>query len=152
MFPRLLAIILACAPLLAAAQVYKWTDEKGKTQYGDKPPADVQPKQLKLDVQSYEGPVQVQDWSKIIRAKSQHAEPAAGTRGIVMYSTSWCPHCKRARAYFQQKGLAYREIDVETPEGRKEFKELGGGGVPLILANGKSMRGFTPAHMDAMLK
>ena len=152
MFSRLLAILLACAPLLGAAQIYKWNDEKGKTQYGDKPPPDAQSKQLKLDVQSYEGPVQVQDWSKIIRAKSKYSEPAAAPRGIVMYSTSWCPHCKRARAYFQQKGLAFKEIDVETPDGSKAFKELGGGGVPLILANGKSMRGFTPKHMDAMLK
>lgn len=149
---RWLAVLLACVPLLAAPQVYKWTDEKGKTQYGDKPPADTQSQQLKLDVRSYEGPVQVQDWSKIIRAKSQYSQPAAAQRGIVMYSTSWCPHCKRARAYFQQKGLAFTEIDVETPDGRKAFRELGGGGVPLILANGKSMRGFTPAHMDAMLR
>lgn len=149
---RFLAILLACAPLLAAPQVYKWTDEKGRTQYGDKPPQDAQSRQLKLDAQSYEGPVQVQDWSKIIRAKSKYAEPAAAPRGIVMYSTSWCPHCKRARAYFQRKGLAFREVDVETPEGRKEFKDLGGGGVPLILANGKSMRGFNPSNMDAILR
>ena len=149
---RLLAALFACVPLLAAAQVYKWVDENGKTQYGDKPPDEAKAQQLKLDVKSYDGPVQVQDWSRIIRAKSKYAEPAASSGGIVMYATSWCPHCKRAKAYFAQKGLSYREIDVETEAGRKEFKELGGGGVPLILANGKSMRGFNAARMDAMLK
>jgi glutaredoxin len=153
MIHRLAAVLLACLPLLAAAQVYKWTDEKGRTQYGDKPPEEAGARELKIDVKSYEGPVQVQDWSKIIRAKSKYAQPAATSGGIVMYATSWCPHCKRARAYFAAKGLAYREIDVEASEaGRREFKELGGGGVPLILANGKSMRGFNPARMDAMLK
>ena len=150
---RALLILLACVPLLAGAQVYKWTDEKGKTHYGDKPPDDSKAQQLKLSIQSYEGPAQVQDWSKIIRAKSKHAEPAAAPSGIVMYSTSWCPHCKRAKAYFAQKGLSYQEIDVEKSEsGRKAYQELGGGGVPLILAKGKSMRGFDPAAMDAMLK
>jgi len=132
--------------------VYKWVDEKGKTQYGDKPPEEAKASQLKLDVKSYDGHVEVQDWSKIIHAKSKYAEPAAGSRNIVMYSTSWCPHCKRARAYFAQKGISYREVDVETEAGRSEFKELGGGGVPLILADGKAMRGFNAARMDALLK
>ncbi len=35
---RFLALILALAAPLAFAQVYKWVDEKGHVQYGDKPP------------------------------------------------------------------------------------------------------------------
>jgi hypothetical protein len=38
---RFLALILALAAPLALAQVYKWVDEKGRVQYGDKPPPGV---------------------------------------------------------------------------------------------------------------
>src|ERR687887_2341067 len=38
---RLLAILLALAlPGAATAQTYKWTDQNGRMQYGDTPPAD----------------------------------------------------------------------------------------------------------------
>ena len=35
---RFLALILALAAPVALAQVYKWVDDKGRVQYGDKPP------------------------------------------------------------------------------------------------------------------
>lgn len=33
-----LLLLLALAPLLALAQMYKWVDENGRTQYSDRPP------------------------------------------------------------------------------------------------------------------
>ncbi len=145
-----LAAAMALA-LSASAQVHKWTDPSGKVHYGDRPPDDTKSEQLKMDVRSYDGPVQVSDWAAIIRKKS--ASRAAVSQGITMYTTSRCVHCKRARAYFAQKGIRYTEVDVEASEdNRKEFKELGGGGVPLILVGGKSMRGFSEAAIEALLK
>jgi glutaredoxin len=29
-----------------------------------------------------------------------------------MYCTSWCPGCRRARAYFQENGIPFVEIDI----------------------------------------
>ena len=149
---RTLLALLACLlAASAAAQVYKWTDPQGKTHYGDTPPDPATSQRLKLDVRSYEGPAQVVDWAAIIRRKSP-ASASARTHSITMYSTSWCPHCKRARAYFAERGIAYDEIDVEANEkNNKEFKEAGGGGVPLIVVGDKAMRGFDPGRMDALL-
>jgi glutaredoxin len=62
---------------------------------------------------------------------------------VVMYATSWCPHCARARAYFARKGIAYVEHDVEKSVAASvEFKRLGGRGVPLILVGREQMSGF----------
>jgi glutaredoxin 3 len=33
---------------------------------------------------------------------------------VVMYTTSWCPYCERARSLLRSKGVAFREIDVES--------------------------------------
>src|SRR5437762_8292097 len=150
---RPLFALLACAFAAAAlGQVYKWTDSNGKTHYGDRPPEGTQTQQIKVDVRSYEGPAQVVDWAAIIRKKSPASAPSR-SQSITMYSTSWCPHCKRARAYFAEHGIGYEDIDVEANEKNSaQFKELGGGGVPLIIVGDKAMRGFDPGRMDALLK
>lgn len=42
---------------------------------------------------------------------------------IVMYATNWCPYCSRARGLLQRKGVAWREIDVDSvPEARGEMR------------------------------
>lgn len=145
MHRRLLAIaLLAAAPALA--QVYKWTGPGGKVHYGDRPPEDAKKQELKISIPSYDGPVQVRDWSAVLGAKS-----AAAGGAVTMYSTGWCGHCKNARRYFASKGIAYRDIDVEnSPEARREFKRLGGSGVPLILVGSKAMSGWDPEGFAAL--
>jgi glutaredoxin len=45
------------------------------------------------------------------KADQQPATPApAGD--LTMYCTPWCPACKRARAYFAEKGIQYVEVDI----------------------------------------
>lgn len=145
MHRRLCAIaLLAASPALA--QVYKWTDPSGKVHYGDRPPEEVKKQELKISIPSYDGPVQVRDWSAVLGAKG-----AAAGISVTMYSTSWCGHCKNARRYFASKGIAYRDIDVEnSPEAGREFKRLGGSGVPLILVGSKAMSGWDPEEFAAL--
>ena len=138
----IVAILLVAAPV--AAQVYKWTDSQGRVHYGDRPPDDAKKQELKIRVNSYDGPVQVRDWSSAFGTR------AAGQ--VTMYSTRWCGHCKNARRYFAEKRIAYRELDVESSEAAaREFKALGGDGVPLILVGNKAMSGFDPESFEALL-
>jgi glutaredoxin 3 len=47
---------------------------------------------------------------------------------VVMYTTSWCPYCARARRLLQDKAVAFAEIDVEArPEARAEMRRRSGG-------------------------
>jgi hypothetical protein len=41
-------LITACASLPALAQIYKWVDEKGATQYGERPPSEKTAKKLNI--------------------------------------------------------------------------------------------------------
>lgn len=144
----LLITLLACLP--SPAQVYKWTDSTGKTIYGDKPPDDV--KKAELPIQSYDGPVEVRDWSHALKRKDAPASAPASSR-VTMYSTSWCGYCKKARAYFAARNVSYSDVDIEkSPEGNKRYKELGGRGVPLIVVGTKVMRGFSPEGFEALRK
>jgi len=139
-----LALLLATP---AAAQVYKWTDPSGKVHYGDRPPDDA--KKQELRIQSYDGPVEVRDWSSVLGTT-----PGAATSGqVTMYSTSWCGHCKNARNYFAANRVPYREIDVEkSPEAARDFKALGGKGVPLILVGKRAMRGFNAESFEELMR
>ncbi len=40
--------------------------------------------------------------------------------GVVMYCTSWCPGCRKARAWFKEHNIEYREVDIETTPGAAE--------------------------------
>jgi glutaredoxin len=45
--------------------------------------------------------------------------------GILMYCTSWCPACRRARRFFDERGLTYAEVDInKTPGARERLREL----------------------------
>jgi glutaredoxin 3 len=46
---------------------------------------------------------------------------------VVMYTTSWCPYCERARQLLARKNVAFSEIDVESaPEKRAEMQQKSG--------------------------
>ena len=41
------------------------------------------------------------------------------TAPVLMYSTSWCPYCERARRLLAAKGAAFEEIDIEAAPGKR---------------------------------
>jgi len=68
--------------------------------------------------------------------------------GVVMYTTSWCPYCARARQLFAAKEVAFTEIDVEQVSGsRKEMQQRSGRNtVPQIFIGGQHVGGYDEAH------
>lgn len=48
--------------------------------------------------------------------------------GIVMYCTRWCPDCRRARAWLEERRLAHTEVDIyAVPGALDQVREWGGG-------------------------
>jgi glutaredoxin 3 len=72
---------------------------------------------------------------------------------IVMYATSWCPYCARARRLLQSKGAQFEEIDIdEQPEARAEMITRSGGRrtVPQIFIGDRHIGGSDDLHaLDA---
>lgn len=82
-------------------------------------------------------------------ASAPQAEPALASAGagepVILYATSWCGYCKKARAYFKRNGVQYVEKDIERdPEAARELRAKVGGysGVPVIDIDGKVIRGY----------
>lgn len=77
--------------------------------------------------------------------------PNARTK-VVVYGTATCPYCIKTRAYLTQHRIVFAEFDVTTSEkGKRDFAQLGGKGVPLILIGDRQMTGFNAAVIDAAL-
>lgn len=75
--------------------------------------------------------------------ESKPVIPTNSDASIIMYSTDWCGYCKQARKLFDSAGAAYQEYDIEkSAEGLEQYRMLDGRGVPLIVINGKLLRGF----------
>jgi glutaredoxin len=65
---------------------------------------------------------------------------------VVMYSTKRCGYCKQARQYFRRNAIPFKEYDVETSQkGKRDYKKMGGTGVPIIMLGQRRMNGFSEA-------
>lgn len=40
---------------------------------------------------------------------------------ITMYTTAWCPDCWRAKIFLRERGVEYREVNIEEVESAKEI-------------------------------
>ncbi len=113
------------------AEMYKWTDEKGKVHLSDKRPRHLKSKNIRLGVNTYE-------------SVSYDASIFDTGKKIVMYSTEWCAYCKNAKRHFASNALPFTEYDIERdPRARKLYKRMGAKGVPVILVGNKRMNGFS---------
>ena len=97
-----------------------------------------------------------QNWGKIERVFNPSQvvpEQVRANAKVVLYSTEWCGYCKQSRRFLDQKGIPYREFDIEKDaQARKAYEALGGGGIPFIDVNGTLIRGYDPDAIMAALK
>lgn len=72
---------------------------------------------------------------------------------VVLYGTQTCPYCARAREFLHAKNIPYLERDVQhSDQAKKEFSQLGGTGVPVLLVGDRRIQGFNQDALDSALK
>lgn len=125
-----------------ATEVHRWTDANGAVHFGDRPPPEAKTEIIETRINTYTSP-------NIERLEGA----VAGNTAVVMYATSWCGVCKRAKAYFRAHKIPYKYYDVETSEkGKRDFKKLGGKGVPVILVGTRRLNGFSESAFEKIHK
>ena len=72
---------------------------------------------------------------------------------VKVYSTPTCGYCNMAKKYLQEKGIAYKELDVSVDAGaaREMVNLTGQMGVPVITVNGEVVIGFNRPVLDKLL-
>lgn len=63
---------------------------------------------------------------------------------VTLYTTSWCGECHIAKSYLDERGIRYREIDIEEwDDPRGHLEEITGNRtVPQIVVDGRVLGGF----------
>ena len=73
---------------------------------------------------------------------------------VVMFGTSWCPYCAKAREVFAQKGVRFTELDLEANGAAADFQRdvMGLQGFPTIVIGNRVTQGFDEGQIVASLK
>ncbi len=134
-------LVFICFSQTSLAEIYKWTDEQGNVHYGDAKnrPEDTKTEKVDFGINTYES----------TGVDNNSAKPEK----VVMYSTSWCGYCKKARNYFLAKNIPFVEYDIEKDRNAKRrYDQIGGSGVPVILYKGGRINGFNRSSFDRLYR
>jgi glutaredoxin len=144
--------IYLCAT--AAAEMYKWVDDKGEMHITDSPPpAAKSPGEIKVYKDSQEDSLDTPPASIRKKEESRPSVERKKKTEVVLYTTSWCPYCRRARDYLRSRGIDFIEYDIEKDkEAAIHKKQLDNrGGVPFAIINGRSISGFSASAYERAL-
>ena len=75
------------------------------------------------------------------------------TNTVEIYTAAWCGACKKAKRWLSERGVVYKDYDIEKDPGAAlRMQNLGGGrGVPFAVINDKTFEGFNPTGYQAAL-
>lgn len=85
-------------------------------------------------------------------AEDPDAAPAQGAP-VAMYMTEWCPVCRQARKWLEERGYVFVEHDVERdPRAAVFFVAVNPrGSVPTFDVGGEILIGFDPERLRAAI-
>lgn len=72
---------------------------------------------------------------------------------VILFSSSSCPWCSRAKNYLREKGVSVKEIRVDKdPDAAKDLVRMTGQmSVPVLLIGRATVTGFDKAKIDQLL-
>jgi glutaredoxin len=144
---------------ISFADYYKWEDEDGALHVTDYPPPKESAKNTK--VHQFE-PEPVKDTPVANQTKPESSKPTSladeskkNTKNeVILYSTSWCPYCQKARDYFNSRNISFTDYDIEKdPAAAERKRQLDtGSGVPFAIINGEKIHGYSAEAYDKALQ
>lgn len=141
-----LAAALCVATFAASAQLYRWTDEKGRVHITDTPP----PATAKNVRKSGDAP-------GAAVPQASPAEPFAlqkprASYPITLYTTPGCEACAEARKLLNARGLPFKEVSVtDDPQLQELKKVVGSTSVPALIVGSTVQRGYEPGLYHGLL-
>jgi glutaredoxin len=73
---------------------------------------------------------------------------------VIVYTTSWCPSCRRAKQWMNANGVAYEEHDIErSSESARKMRAINPrGSVPTFDVEGQVEVGFSAESLLAAMR
>jgi glutaredoxin len=137
--------VLLGAACAASAQIYRWTDDKGRVHVTDTPP----PPSAK--------DVRKRTLGTAPAAASGAAEPyavqlAAKNYPVTLFTAPDCAPCGLARALLNQRGVPFREVSVIGEQESEQLrKAVGSLSVPAVVVGTSTQKGFEEGAYHSIL-
>lgn len=159
-FKGMMAVFLFVVCLISAASLESVEIDKSKGGDGDIVYSDIPPPPgVDTEVRKFK-----EEATGRRAAKESLPEPKAEIVGerrpyrdihVIMYMTSWCPYCSKARIYLRSLDVNLIEYDIEKDRSKREemlSKSGGSRGVPLIDIEGIIIRGYSSDAIRAAVE
>jgi len=151
----LFVIFVSPASSAVSGEIYKWKDKDGNIVFSDTPPPPgVNAEKKEFKEESTEKPKTKEYFSKTTSERVEEKRPYRDIH-VIMYMTSWCPYCVKAREYLRSLDVHLIEYNIERDKSkREEMLNKSGGlqGVPLIDVEGIIVRGYSPDTIRAAIE
>lgn len=121
--------MLAATAVTAAAQQYRWVDEKGRVHYTDTPPPPSAKKAQKKDLRG----------NTVGAQENFELSQAMRSAPVRLYSVPECQDlCQDARNVLNKRGIPFAEVSVTDEAKIAELKRVSGGmRVPVMVVGGQ---------------
>jgi glutaredoxin len=141
---RVIFAVLLGTACAASAQLYRWTDEKGRTHLTDRPPP---PNAKNVQQRSAETTP-----SAAATNLPYSVQLAAKNYPVTLYTAPDCAPCGTARALLNQRGVPFHEVSVTGQAASEQLrKAVGGLSVPSLVVGTSTQKGFEKGAYDSML-
>jgi len=71
---------------------------------------------------------------------------------VTVLSTPSCPYCKKAKSFLSRNRVSFTEYNVNSSsEGKRLYRKYGGSGVPIVIINGRVIKGYSAQAMRSAL-
>jgi len=151
----LLIIFISPASSAVSGDYYKWKDKDGNVVFSDIPPppgVNTEIKEFKQD--TTERP-KTKEYPQRPPNESVKEKRSYGDIHVIMYMTSWCPYCAKARNFLRSLEVHLIEYNIERDRNKREEmlgKSGGSTGVPLIDVEGTIIRGYNPDALKSAIE
>jgi glutaredoxin len=137
---------LFASPRDCSAEIFQYRDDKGKQHFVDseeKIPEEFRKsnrKAVSLPKISRSKPGR-----KKLYEKTHYENSSSSAQRVEVFVADWCGYCKALEKMLQKKSISYQRRDIEKDgKALKDYKSLGGGGIPITRIGKKVFRGYAP--------
>lgn len=133
----------ACA---ASAQMYRWTDDKGRVHVTDTPPP---PSAKAVQKKSFSGGGTA---AADTAAQPYALQLAAKSFPVTLYTSKDCEPCAEARKLLNARGVPFREVLVVDEPQQEELRKVAGAlAVPSVTVGKNVQKGFEESAYHSLL-
>ena len=85
--------------------------------------------------------------------QTRRQRPTASQNDVTVLSTPSCPYCRKAKSFLAKNHVSFTDYNVNSSaEGKRLYRKYGGSGVPIVIINGRVIKGYSAQAMRSALR